>query len=387
MTDPAQSQPLNGLRILDFTRVLAGPYCTALLADIGAEVIKIESASGDDYRHIGPFRGDESLLFQSINRGKKSVVLNLKDPDDLTHLKDVVATSDVVVENFRPGVMQRLGLGYDALSAINPGLVYVSISGFGQTGPDADKPAYDMIVQALSGLMEMTGEPDTPPTMSGEAIGDVAGGIFAAWSMMVALFDRTRTGKGRYIDVSLLDSLMAMMPIVACRTVTAGGDPTRTGNRHALSAPFGVYSCRNGSFALAVLNNQIFQRFLNVIGAPDLIDEPRFSTDENRRANEVELAVHIESWASKLTLREVIDALNAAGVPASELRSAKEAWTSPGTKARQLATPVDHPTLGRLNIFEQPVHFAGLPRGNRHPAPALGANQHDYFPEQPAKEV
>lgn len=166
--------PLHGLRILDFTRVLAGPYCTALMADLGADVIKIESAEGDDYRHIGPFRDGESLLFQSVNRGKRSVVADLKSPADLARIKALVPTADVVIENFRPGVMARLGLGYDALAALNPSLVYVSLSGFGQTGPEAQRPAYDMIAQALSGIMAATGEPDGPPTMIGEAIGDVA---------------------------------------------------------------------------------------------------------------------------------------------------------------------------------------------------------------------
>ncbi|MAO25991.1 MAG: CoA transferase [Roseovarius sp.] len=380
MMTSEHSQPLDGVRILDFTRVLAGPYATALLADIGAEVIKIESAQGDDYRHIGPFQDDESLLFQTINRGKKSVVLDLKDAADLERLLGLVTSCDVVVENFRPGVMERLGLGYDRLSAINPQLVYVSISGFGQTGPDASKPAYDMIVQAMSGFMEMTGEPDGSPTMCGEAIGDVAGGLFASWSMMVALFDRTRTGKGRYIDVSLLDSLMAMMPIVACRTVTAAGAPTRSGNRHALSAPFGVYPCKDGNFAIAVLNDRIFDRFLEVIGAPDLRQDARFASDESRRTHEPELARHIEAWAGARPMRDVIAALNAAGVPASELRSAKEAWSSAGVVERQLATPVDHPRLGRLEIPEQPVHFSGSVRGHRRAAPALGADQDEFFP-------
>jgi CoA:oxalate CoA-transferase len=377
-----QTLPLNGLRILDFTRVLAGPYCTALLADVGAEVIKIESETGDDYRHIGPFKDDESLLFQSINRGKKSVVLNLKDPSDIERLKRLVRASDAVVENFRPGVMERLGLGYEVLKAVNPELVYVSISGFGQTGPDAKRPAYDMIVQALSGFMEMTGERDGDPTMCGEAIGDVAGGLFAAWALMVALFEKACTGQGRHVDVSLLDSLMSMMPTVACRTITAGGNPTRSGNRHALSAPFGVYSCKDGNFALAVLNDKIFARFLKVIGAEELCDDPRFANDDRRHAHEPELAEYINRWARHLTVETVIADLQIAGVPASELRTAKQAWSSDCVTERQLATPVMHPTLGPLNVFEQPVHFSDAPRGNRKAAPALGANQHEFFPDE-----
>lgn len=373
--------PLHGLRILDFTRVLAGPYCTALMADMGADVIKIESAEGDDYRHIGPFRDGESLLFQSVNRGKRSVVADLKSPADLARIKALVPTADVVIENFRPGVMARLGLGYDALAALNPSLVYVSLSGFGQTGPEAQRPAYDMIAQALSGIMAATGEPDGPPTMIGEAIGDVAGGLFGAWAMMVALYDRQRTGRGRHVDVALFDSLLALMPSVACRTVTAGGDPTRTGNRHALSAPFGVYAAKGGHFAVAVLNDRLFSAFAAVIGHPGLPADPRFASDAARRANEPALAGLIEGWAASLAPGEAVALLSAAGIPASEIATPRQAWLSDQARARQMATEVEHPTLGPLSIWEQPAHFSGLPRGGRRPAPALDEHRNEIFPE------
>lgn len=242
--------PLSGVRVVDFTRVLAGPYCTALMADLGAEIIKVESPEGDDYRHIGPFRDGESLLFQTVNRGKRSVALDLKSPEGKAAVIDLIGTADVVIENFRPGVMDKLGLGPGRLRDAYPGLIYVSVSGFGQTGPNAAKPAYDIIVQAMSGLMDATGDADASPTMVGEAVADVAGGLFAAFGAMVALFDRSRTGKGRHVDLALFDALVSMMPVVACRTLLGTEPVTRTGNRHPLSAPFGVYRGQDGYFAL-----------------------------------------------------------------------------------------------------------------------------------------
>ncbi len=373
------SQPLHGVRILDLTRVLSGPYCTALLADIGAEVIKVESAAGDDYRHIGPFRDGESLLFQSINRGKKSIILNLKAADDVARLKALALSCDVIVENFRPGVMDRLGLGHETLCAENSALVYASISGFGQTGPNARLPAYDIIIQAMSGLMSMTGEADAPPTMVGEALGDVAGGMFASWAIMVALFDRQRTGKGRYLDVSLFDSLLAMMPTVACMSVTADGDPSRTGNRHALSAPFGVYAAKEGNFALAVLNDGLFATLAATMGTPALVEDSRFTSDELRRQHEPALACFIERWAADRSPAEVVQCLSEAGIPASEISSARDAWTSELARTREMVSEVQHPTLGSLSVFEQPVKFGGAQRGHRNPAPGLGEHQDEFF--------
>lgn len=368
------AKPLDGVRVLDFTRVLAGPYCTALMADLGADVIKVEAVHGDDYRHIGPFRHGESLLFQSINRGKRSIVLNLKSESDIAKIKQLLADTDVLVENFRPGVMEKLGLGIEALSAAFPKLVYVSVSGFGQTGSSAAKPAYDIIVQAMSGLMDVTGDPDGTPTMIGEALGDVAGGLFAAWGTMVALFDRTRTGKGQHVDVALFDALISMMPLLACRTLMGGEAPTRTGNRHALSAPFGTYPAEDGHFAVAVLNDRLFVTFCEVIEQPELSNDPRFLTDPLRRENEPALAEKIALWAGALKVAKVVASLSARGIPASEIQSVAQAWASPQVIERGLASEVEHPVLGRLNVPEQPVQFSGVARGGRSAAPRLNAD-------------
>ncbi|MGK7754960.1 MULTISPECIES: CaiB/BaiF CoA transferase family protein [unclassified Roseovarius] len=373
------SHPLSGVRVLDFTRVLAGPYCTAMMADLGADVIKVEAAHGDDYRHIGPFKDGESLLFQAINRGKRSIALDLKSPDAIATVKLLLAECDVLIENFRPGVMEKLGLSYDALREAFPHLVYVSVSGFGQTGPNTKKPAYDIIVQAMSGLMDATGEPDGAPTMVGEALGDVSGGLYAAWGTMVALFERCRTGHGRHVDVALFDGLVSMMPILACRTLMGGEAPVRTGNRHPLSSPFGTYPASDGHFALAVLNDRLFETFCEVIGQPDLAQDARFTTDTLRRENEPALAEYIDGWAGGLPVDEVVDLLSAAGIPASSIQSVAQAWASPQAVERGLASEVTHPDLGILNVPEQPVHFSGVGRGGRKSAPALNADADDIL--------
>lgn len=372
--EKSTKRPLEGVRILDFSRVLAGPYCTALLADLGADVIKVESATGDDYRHIGPFKEGESLLFQSVNRGKKSIILDLKSKDGVKAARQLAGECDVLIENFRPGVMGRLGLGEADLRTEFPALVYVSVSGFGQTGPNKSLPAYDIIIQAMSGLMDVTGDADGPPMMVGEAFADVAGGMFAVIGTMVALFDRERTGKGRFVDLALYDSLVSMMPIVACRALMAGQAPTRTGNRHALSAPFGIYQAKDGHFAVAVLNDRLFQTFARAISQPQLVDDPQFGNDELRRINEPVLADIIEKWAGTRDVETVVACLSQHGIPASLICSVSQAWTSPQAKNRNLATPITHPTLGELIIPEQPIHFSDAPRGGRQAAPELGAH-------------
>lgn len=235
------ARPLDGVRILDFTRVLAGPLSTALLADLGAEVVKIEPPQGDDYRAIGPMNNGESALFTVMNRNKQSLVLDLKHPEAVALVREMAAQADVVVENFRPGVAERLGIGASQLRALNPRLVYVSVSGFGQTGPLAHRPAYDIIVQAMSGLMEATGEPDGAPTVVGEAVSDVVAGLFASWATLAALLQARATGQGQQVDVAMFDTTLSFLATSVARYLFTGRPARRVGNRHPLSAPFGVY--------------------------------------------------------------------------------------------------------------------------------------------------
>jgi len=372
---PSINRPLSGITVIDFTRVLAGPYCTALLADMGAEVIKIESMEGDDYRKVGPFFDGKSALFESVNRGKKSIAMDLKNPDEIRALRALAGRADVVVENFRPGVMAKLGLGPEVLRSDNERLIFASISGFGQTGPNALRPAYDIIVQAMTGLMELTGSEAGDPTMIGESLGDVAAGVFSSWAIMVALFERERTGKGRTIDVSLFDSLLAMMPTSGARVLLANGDPLRTGNKHPLSAPFGVYPAGDGFFAVAVLNDRLFKVFCEVIGRQELVDDPRFATDAKRRENEPDLAEAIVAWARDLTAADVVEILTTAGVPGSVISSARQAWTSVQADHRGLYSHASTRDGRQLPLPEQPAHFIGDRRGGRTAAPEL--NEHN----------
>ena len=366
------SRPLDGIRILDFSRVLAGPLSTALLADLGAEVIKVEPPTGDDYRVIGPMKNGISSLFTALNRNKKSLTLDLKHPQAAQTIAALAQQVDVVVENFRPGVAERLGVGPEALRRINPGLVYVSVSGFGQTGPLSHQPAYDIIVQAMSGLMEATGEADGPPTMVGEAVSDVIAGLFASWATLAALLQKQRTGEGQHVDVAMFDTTLSFLVTAVGRYIFTGQPAGRHGNRHAFSAPFGVYRAADGHFALAVLNNKLFATLAQLIGQPALASDARFATDELRSAHEPVLAAAIEQWAQQHPVAEVVRQLEAAGVPGGPLWNTAQALESEHAQARGLLRAVDDPRLPGLRVPTQPVKFGGAAPNKAEPAPALG---------------
>jgi CoA:oxalate CoA-transferase len=317
---------LAHLKVLDFTRVLAGPYCTAMLAELGADVIKIEPPSGDDYRHIGPFLNDgSSSLFEKVNRGKRSITLDLADAEDRAIAHVLAAEADVLVENFRPGVATKLGIGFANLHQLNPKLIYASISGFGQTGPMAHRPAYDIIIQAMSGIMSITGDPQGPPTLIGESIADVTAGVFATNAILASLIQRGITGHGQHLDISMLDSMLRLQPLVAAKLNATGKTPTRMGNRHAISAPFGAFKARDATFVLAVLNNKLFSALAKVIEQPHIIADPRFTTDPLRFQNEAALRSAIENWSMQHSATSVVEQLLAAGVPAAEVLDAKQA--------------------------------------------------------------
>jgi len=363
---------LEGLRVLDFTRVLAGPFATAMLADLGAEIIKIEPPGGDDYRAIGPMRNGESALFTAMNRNKKSIVLDLKQPAAVALVQELAARCDAVVENFRPGVADRLGIGYAALATVQPRIVYVSVSGFGQTGPYAHRPAYDIIIQAMSGLMEATGDPDGPPTLVGEAVSDVVSGIFASWALVVALLHRERTGRGQFVDVSMFDSMLSFVATSVARFVFTGKPARRVGNRHPLSAPFGIYRARDGHFALAVLNEKLFRALSTLMSRPQLAEDPSYASDELRSANEPALRGEIEAWASRFSVDEVVAALERAGIPAAPLWNVAQALASPQALEREVLRPVDDPRLPGLRLPTQPVQFVHAAPNLAQPAPSLG---------------
>ena len=349
-------KPLSNIKILDFTRVLSGPYCTSMLADSGADVSQVEPPQGDDYRHIGPFLEDgSSSLFETVNRGKRSLMLDLSLDADRDVALKLAADADVVVENFRPGVAAKLGIGFEALSIINPKLIYASISGFGQTGPMALRPAYDIIVQAMSGIMSVTGEADGPPTLIGESVADVVSGLFASWAIMAALNQRHTTGLGQHLDVSMLSSMLALQPLVAARLFASGEAPKRVGNRHPISAPFGAFKARDGMFMLAVLNDKLMRVLAAVIDEPLLMSNPQFATDELRFHNEGALRAYIENWSGGRTAHEAVELLLAAGVPAAEVLDAKQA----------------NALVGNTRSQGQPVLFSGVVNAPFAPAPKL----------------
>ncbi len=363
---------LTGLRVLDFTRVMAGPFCTALLADLGAEVIKVEPAQGDDYRHIGPFKNGESGLFALMNRGKKSITVDMKSPSGLGIVHDLARCSDIVVENFRPGVTQRLKIDYAALSALKEGLVYLSISGFGQSGPLAHRPAYDIIAQAMAGLMSVTGEPERPPMRAGEAYGDLVSGLFGAWAVLAALVSRLRGGPGRYIDIAMFDALFSMLPTPLSVYLFTGQSPTRSGNRHLISAPFGSFAAGDGHVIIAVANNALFEKLMTALGRPEVARDDRFRSDEERRRNEPELRAIIESWTAGRSVADIVETLDAASVPASPIWSVEQAATSAQAAFRQLLAAMPHPVAGDIRVLEQPAHFSGVERGKIGRPPQLG---------------
>ena len=377
--DTSTDKPLVGLKVLDFTQVLAGPFCTALLADLGAGVIKVEPPKGDEYRRIGPFRNGESALFLLVNRGKKSVRLDLKSNDGRAAVHALAQDVDIVVENFRPGVAARLGIDYPTMFALNDRLVYASISGFGQWGPNANRPSYDLIAQASSGLMHMTGEPDGPPMKVGESIGDLSAGLFASWAILARLYERERTGRGGYVDVAMFDALFSLMPTAIAQWMFGETSPDRVGNRHPLSTPFGAFQAHDGHFIIAVLNDGQFKALCSAMGRVDLTEDERYATDELRTRNEAELRATIEIWSTRYSVAEIVDQLTAAHVPSSAIQTMEQAIESAHVAARGLLTSHHHPVAGEVPAMEQPVQFKGVTRGDVQPAPTLGAHTREVL--------
>ncbi|MGH7068834.1 MAG: CaiB/BaiF CoA transferase family protein, partial [Acetobacteraceae bacterium] len=339
----------------------------------GAEVIKVEPPRGDDYRHVGPFVGNgSSAMFESVNRGKLGIVLDLTREQDRAAAVALARQADVAVENFRPGVADRLGIGWTALSAVSQRLIYVSISGFGQKGPNAQRPAYDYIIQGLSGIMAVTGDPDGPPTLVGESIADMAAGMFASWAILAALYERNRTGCGRYIDISMFDAMIALQLTSVVRWFASGEAPTRVGNRHPLSAPFGAFRARDREIMIAVLNAKQFELLLDVMGRRALLGDPRFASDSARLENEAPLRREIEDWLAGYSAEEAVAKLVAAGVPAGPVADIAEALASEQAVARQLLQRAELPEVGPFWLPEQPAHFLGALRGATGRAPQLG---------------
>lgn len=371
--------PLHGLRVLDFSRMLAGPFCTALLADAGAEVIKIEGPGGDDARHVAPTLGGESAYFMLINRNKRSIVLNLKDPADREVIYELVKTSHIVVENFRPGVAARLGIDHATLEKINPRIVYASISGFGQDGPLAHRPAYDIIAQAVSGIMSVNGPVGAGPTRIGESVGDLIAGLQAAWSILAALHGANRDGRGQHLDIAMVDSIVSLMMTGLSQYLFSGEVPARIGNAHPMSAPLDSFAAKDGQLIIAVANDTLFAALAAAIGQPDLASDPRFATDACRKANEAALKAAIEGWSQTQSVAEAVAAMDRAGVPASPILDVAQMVASDHARHRGLVRETDHPTAGCVPVVPQPVQFRGSGPLAVGPAPLLGQHTEEVL--------
>jgi len=368
------ASPLSGLTILDLSRVLSGPYCTMLAADMGARVIKIEHpVQGDDTRAWGPpFIASESAYFLSINRNKESVAIDFKTARGRELLDALIAKADVIVENFRPGTLERMGLGYADLSKRDPRLIYVSISGFGQTGPRRTEAGYDAVAQAEGGLMSITGTSDGPPVRLGVAVADIASGMFAFQGLLLALIARGTSGRGQHVDVSLLDSVTALLTYQAARQFATGETPVRTGNRHMTIAPYDTFDTADGVLVLAVGNDTQWRKLCAVLGAADLAEDAKFATNAGRVDHYAELRPRLEAHFGRWRLDALVSALKEEGVPGGAVRSIADVTGDPQVLARGMVETVMHPTAGAQRVLGIPVKLSDTPGRIQSAPPLLG---------------
>ena len=382
MTSPG---PLSGVRVLDLTRALAGPYCTLMLGDMGADVIKIElPATGDETRGWGPpFLNGESSYFMSINRNKRSVALDLKSDQGRDVLRRLATTSDVLVENFRPGTVDRLGLSYEQAHALNPSLIFCSVSGFGQDGPRAEQPAYDAIVQGMSGIQSLTGDPDGPPYRAGAPIADITAGMFAAYAVASALFarDRDPERKGQHIDASMLGAQVALLTYQAGRYFATGEAPARGGNRHPSIAPYETFRTADGYVNIACGNETLWQRMCRGLGLEHLLGDARFRSNADRVAHRGELSGLLDERLAQLTTQQVLDILIAAEVPVGPVYDLNQVFNDPQAQHLELALATPHPRVGHLQTTGFPVRLSGTPAVVRRGPPLLGEHTAEVLRE------
>jgi formyl-CoA transferase/CoA:oxalate CoA-transferase len=366
--------PLAGITILDLTRVLSGPYCTMLLGDMGARVIKVEQPGrGDDTRAWGPpFVGAESAYFLGVNRNKESVSLDFKASDGRDILERLIERADVLVENFRPGAMARLGLGYSTLAGRMPKLIYCSISGFGQDGPRRDQPGYDAVIQAEGGLMSVTGDKDGPAFRVGVAVADLVAGLLAAQGIALALFARERSGRGQYVDISMLDGIVSLLSYHASIYLTTGATSARVGNGHATIAPYDTFPTADGDFFLAIGNDEQFVRFCAAAGLQPLARDPRFATNPARVEHAPALRAQMLPVLTQRTRQQWLETLGAAGVPCGAVRTVPEALSDPHVLARRMIEAVDHAALGTIKVLGVPMKLSETTGRVRTAPPTLG---------------
>lgn len=377
---------LENLVVLDLTRVLAGPYCTMMLADMGAEVIKIEIPSGgDDTRSYPPFRENcegcqESLYFANVNRNKKGVTLNLKSEEGKELFCRMVKTADIVVENYRPGVMDKLGLGYEALKEINPRLIYGSVSGFGNTGPYRLRPGYDILGQAMGGLMAITGPAGGPPTRAGSAMGDILGGLHLTIGILAAVNARNITGLGQRVDISLMDAVIAATENTAIKYLESGVIPPRMGNRYAAVSPYDAFSVKDGKIIIAAGNQKLYEKLCTeILNRPDMITDPRFTDMPGRLEHQDAIKEVIEEVLADKTMDEAVEWILSKGIPAGPIYDISQIIRDPQVKDREMFVEMEHPTLGHITVNGCAVKLEETKPSVRTPAPALGQDNEEVY--------
>jgi CoA:oxalate CoA-transferase len=373
----AQRGPLSGITIIDLSRILAGPYCTLLLAELGARVIKVEPPpQGDDARQYGPFKNGKSAYFVSVNRGKESIALDLKSPAGCEIFERLLDKADALVENFRPGTMEKLGYGWDSLHQRYPRLVYAAASGFGHTGPYSHYPAYDMVVQGLGGIMSITGHPGMPLTRVGTSVGDLAGGLYTAVALNAALLHRERTGEATKVDVALFDCQLALLENAIMRYTSTGEIPGPMGARHPSITPFEAFSTRDGNIIIAAGNDGLFVSLARALDRPDLAENPLFKTNALRNQHQEALRAEIEGVLRGAGTDHWIAVLEAAGVPCGPVNNIAQALAHPQTAARNMLISVDDPVTGPLELAGNPMKLSGFADPPTRPrAPDLDADR------------
>ena len=372
-TEPEVSQMtlLEGITVLDVSQVMAGPYCAMLLCDMGARVIKIEPPEGDSTRRMAGTKGTDSAAFNAVNRGKLSVVLDLRTERGRETLRRLARKADVLIENYRPGVMARLGLDYTSLSADNPRLIYASISGYGQTGPSATKGGFDLVAQGVTGIMSVTGAPGGAPVKAGVPLTDLGAGLFALSAILGALHWRSSSGRGQHIDTSLLEAGIALS-VWEATEYFSGGNPEPLGSAHRMSAPYQAFRCSDGYITIGAANDRTFARLAALLGHHEWVADPRFATDGRRVAHREALANLIETETHTTPCAEWLRRLDEAGIPCGAINRYPQVFADPQVVAREMAVQVDHPTLGLLSTLGTPVKMSATPLNPRRRAPLLG---------------
>jgi formyl-CoA transferase len=372
---------LEGIRVLDVTQVMAGPFCAMQLCDMGADVIKVEPPGGDSTRRMAGAKGADSAGFNAVNRGKRGIVLDLKTRTGQAAFKRLVARTDIVIENYRPGVMRTFGLDYSSLAPANPALIYASISGYGQTGPNASKGGFDLIAQGVSGLMSVTGEPGRPPVKVGVPLTDLAAGLFALSAVLAALHYRSRTGRGQYIDTSLVEAGMALSVWEAAQYFSEGVIPEPLGSAHRMFAPYQAIRCADGYITLGAANDRLFQWTCELLGHPEWAQDPAYANDTLRVRNRAALVSGIEAITVLQPRDYWLAQFDAAGIPCGPINNYAEAFADPHVQARDMIVEVEHPALGRLRMPGPPVKMSETPPRAGRRAPLLGEHTRDVLRE------